>query len=169
METRLYSTFFFATNMQTVSESSLYADLPGYRSLSIVTGDTYRPHLLPSKSTGVLYIVELTVGFESNLHKNVERKKLKYKEFIREQNEHFKTVKFVNLSISSLSLFAKEGSSFTEMLNGHHYCIRKVTTIAIRTTYNVIFFVVEIKKDESRTVNCLNIALSLCPRSYVYI
>ena len=90
METRLYSTFFFATNMQTVSESSLYADLPGYRSLSIVTGDTYRPHLLPSKSTGVLYIVELTVGFESNLHKNVERKKLKYKELIREQNEHLR-------------------------------------------------------------------------------
>jgi hypothetical protein len=52
-------------------------DLPGYKSPSIITGDTYRPNLLLSTSTGILYIVELTVGFESNLQKNVERKKIK--------------------------------------------------------------------------------------------
>ena len=34
-----------------------------------------------------------------------------------EQKEHFNTVKFVNLSISSLGVFAKECSSFIEMLN----------------------------------------------------
>ena len=135
---------FLATSLQTVSGSSLYVDLPGYKSPSIVTGDTYRPDLLLSTSTGVLYVVELTVGFESNLQKNVERKKSKYKELIREQNEHFNRVKFVNLSISSLGVFAKECSSFIEMLNDldfqkHHrnYCIRKMTTIAIRTTYYI--------------------------------
>ena len=37
------------------------------------SGDTYRPDLLLSTSTGTLYIVELTVDFESNLQKNVER------------------------------------------------------------------------------------------------
>jgi hypothetical protein len=63
-------------------------DLPGYKSPSIITGDTYRPDLLLLTSTGTLYIVELTVGCESNLQKNVERKKSKYKELIREQNEH---------------------------------------------------------------------------------
>ena len=135
---------FLATSLQTVSSSSLYVDLPGYKSPSIVTGDTYRPDLLLSTSTGVLYVVELTVGFESNLQKNVERKKSKYKELIREQNEHFNRVKFVNLSISSLGVFAKECSSFIEMLNDldfqkHHrnYCIRNMTTIAIRATYYV--------------------------------
>ena len=135
---------FLATSLQTVSGSSLYVDLPGYKSPSIVTGDTYRPDLLLSTSTGVLYVVELTVGFESNLQKNVERKKSKYKELIREQNEHFNRVQFVNLSISSLGVFAKECSSFIEMLNDldfqkHHrnYCIRKMTTIAIRTTYYI--------------------------------
>ena len=92
----------------------------------------------------MLYIVELTVGFESNLQKNVERKKLKYKELIREKKEHFNAVKFVNLSISSLGVFAKECSSFIEMLNDldfqkHHqnYCVRKMTMIAIRTTYYI--------------------------------
>jgi hypothetical protein len=49
-------------------------DLPGYKSPSIITGDIYRPDLLLSTSTGTLYIVELTVGFESNLQKNVEHK-----------------------------------------------------------------------------------------------
>ena len=70
---------FLATNLQTVSGSHLYVDLPRYKSPSIITGDTYRPDLLLLTSTGTLYIVELTVGFESNLQKNVERKKSKYK------------------------------------------------------------------------------------------
>ena len=116
----------------------------GSRSPSIITGDTYRPDLLLSTSNGMLYIVELTVGFESSLQKNAERKKSKYKELIREQKEHFNAVKFVNLSISSLGVFAKEYSSFIEMLNDldfqkHHqnYCIRKMTMIAIRTTYYI--------------------------------
>ncbi|CAB3996669.1 Hypothetical predicted protein [Paramuricea clavata] len=64
---------FLATNLQTVSGSHLYVDLSGYKSPSIITGDTYRPDLLLSTSTGTLYIVELTVGFESNLQKNVEQ------------------------------------------------------------------------------------------------
>jgi hypothetical protein len=39
---------FLATNLQTVSGSHLYVDLPGYKSPSIITGDTYRPDLLLS-------------------------------------------------------------------------------------------------------------------------
>ncbi len=65
---------FLATNLQTVKDSCLYVDLPGYKRPSIVTGDTCRPDLLPSTSSRCLYIIELTVGFESNLQKNVERK-----------------------------------------------------------------------------------------------
>ena len=135
---------FLATNLQTVSSSHLYVDLPGYKSPSIITGDTYRPDLLLLTSTGTLYIVELTVGFETSLQKNVERKKLKYKELIREQNEHFNSVKFVNLSISSLGVFSKECSTFIEILNDfgfqkqhQNYCIRRMTTIAIRTKYYI--------------------------------
>ena len=73
---------FLAMNLQTVNDSCLYVDLPGYKSPSIITGDTYRPDLLLSTSSRCLYIIELTVGFESNLQKNVERKKSKYKELI---------------------------------------------------------------------------------------
>ena len=37
--------------------------------------------------------LKLTVGFESNLQKNSERKEAKYAQLIREQSEHFKSVK----------------------------------------------------------------------------
>ena len=43
---------FLATNLQTVSGSCLYVDLPGYKSPSIITGDYYRPDLLLSTSSG---------------------------------------------------------------------------------------------------------------------
>jgi hypothetical protein len=104
-------------NLQTVSGSCLYVDLPGYKSPSIITGDCYRPDLLLSTSSGCLYIVELTVGYESNLKKNVQCNKAKYSELIREQGEYYEKVKFINISISSLGVFAKECLTFMDMLN----------------------------------------------------
>ena len=44
---------------------------------SILTGDSLRPDLLLSVSNDFLYIVELTVGFETNLGNNAKRKKEK--------------------------------------------------------------------------------------------
>ena len=75
------------------------------------------PDLLLQTSNECLYIVELTVGFESNLQKNSERKEGKYAQLIREQSEHFKSVKVVNISMSCLGVFAKECSTFMEILN----------------------------------------------------
>jgi hypothetical protein len=42
-----------------VNGSALYADVPGFKSPSIISGDTYRPDLLLSLSNGSLYVVEL--------------------------------------------------------------------------------------------------------------
>ena len=109
----------------------MYADLPGYRNPSTITGDIYRPDLLVLTPNDSLYIVELTVGFETNLHNNVERKKAKYLHLIEEQKEQFTSVKFVNLSISSLGVFDKECFAFVKMLDNlgfnkkqQHYCMR---------------------------------------------
>ena len=136
---------FLATCLQTVNSSCLYADLPGYKAPSVLTGDVYRPDLILQTSNECLYVVELTVGFESNLQKNSERKEGKYAQLIREQSEHFKSVEFVNISMSCLGVFAKECSTFMEMLNdlgfAHNYkkyCIKRMTTIAIRTTYYIL-------------------------------
>ena len=135
---------FLANTLQTVNGSSLYADVPGFKSPSIITGDAYRPDLLLSLSNGSLYVVELTVGYETNLENNVKRKKAKYRELVRQLDENFNEVNFVNLSMSSLGICAQECSTFLEMLgnvgldkNYQTYCIRKMMTIAIRSTYYI--------------------------------
>jgi hypothetical protein len=70
--------------------------VPGFKSPSIITGDTYRQDLLLSLSNGSLYVVELTVGYETNLENNVKRKKVKYRELVRQLDENFNEVNFVN-------------------------------------------------------------------------
>ncbi|CAB4038604.1 Hypothetical predicted protein [Paramuricea clavata] len=75
---------FLAHQLQTVDGSTLYADLNGFKSPSILTGDTYRPDLLLSCSNGSLYVVELTTCYETNLKNNVKRKKDKYRELLRQ-------------------------------------------------------------------------------------
>ena len=58
---------FFAKTLQSVSNSNLFVDLPGFKSPSVISSDTFRPNLLLSISNDHLYILELSVGFESNL------------------------------------------------------------------------------------------------------
>ena len=120
----------------------MYVDLPGFMSPSVVTGDKYRPDLLLTTKDNCLYILELTVGYETNLRNNINRKHEKYKELIMELNSHFTTVKFINLSISATGVFEKESSTFLKMLkdlnideNHIKYCIKKIINIAIRSTY----------------------------------
>ncbi|CAB4040395.1 Hypothetical predicted protein, partial [Paramuricea clavata] len=133
-----------ANTLQTVDGSTLYADPHGFKSPSILTGDTYRPDLLLSCSNGSLYVVELTTGYETNLKNNVKRKKDKYRELLRQLGKNCNQVKFINLSISSLGIFAEECSTFLDMLesigldkNHQMYCVKKMITIAIRTTYYI--------------------------------
>ncbi|CAB4026095.1 Hypothetical predicted protein [Paramuricea clavata] len=135
---------FLAHQLETVDGSTLYADLNGFKSPSILTGDTYRPDLLLSCSNGSLYVAELTTGYETNLKNNVKRKKDKYRELLRQLGKNFNQVKFINLSISSLGIFAEECYTFLDMLdsigldkNHQMYCVRKMMTIAIRTTYYI--------------------------------
>ena len=82
-----------------------------------MTRSVQSPDLLLSISSDYLYILELSVGYESNLQANVIRKRERYKYLITEQKKHYKFVKFVNLSISSLEVFSKECDAFLDMLN----------------------------------------------------
>ena len=84
---------------------NIYADIPEFRNPSILTGNVYRPDLHLVTPDRSLYIVELTVGYETNLHKNVVRKREKYRDLAKEQSKHFYSVKRINLSISSLGVF----------------------------------------------------------------
>jgi hypothetical protein len=135
---------FIAQTLQPVKNSNLFVDLPGYNSPPIVTGDTFHPDLLLSINSDCLYILELSVGYESNLQTNVDRKRRRYEDLITQQKKQFNSVKFVNLSISSLGVFSKECHSFLNMLSDlgldkrhQYFAIREIMSIAIRTTYYI--------------------------------
>ena len=88
---------FFAQTLQSINGYDLFADLPEFRTPSIITGDRFRPDLLLTSSNNSLlyYVVEFTVGYESNLESNIREKKIKYKELIKQQRKYFNHVKFV--------------------------------------------------------------------------
>ena len=122
----------------------LYADLSGYLSPSIITGDSFRPDLLLVTSDHRLFILELTVGYETNLDVNVNRKREKYSNLIHSLSSAYSSIMFVNLSISSLGIFGLSCSSFIDMCNAldiseNHlrFMISKVSNLTIRTTYYI--------------------------------
>ena len=135
---------FIALTLKSVEQFNLYADLPGYVSSSVLTGDELRPDLLMTLGNKCIYILELTVGFESNLHNSVIRKRQKYLDLINDQHKNYEKVKFINLSISSLGVFSHTSPDFIEMLNDlgfneqcRKYCLRKIINICIRSTYYI--------------------------------
>ena len=101
----------------------------------------YYHFLIQSKC---LYVLQLTVGFESNLNNNAVREKEKYLSFIKEMSRNYRCVKFVNLSMSSLGVFLDECSTFLDIMNDigidkkqQLYIIKKMINIAIRATYYI--------------------------------
>ena len=83
-----------AKTLLSVKDAKVYADLPGYNSPSVMTGDEYRPDILLLTTENTLYVAELTVGHESNLENNSKRKEQKYSELVKG-----KTTKQLFLSI----------------------------------------------------------------------
>ena len=135
---------FIASCFKSVPNSVLYVDLPGFITPSVISGNSLRPDLLLTVSKKCLYILELTVGFETNLLTNASRKTRKYEDLIRLQQNQFDCVKFISLSISTLGVFSNQSSDFLNMLketgfDEKHikYVIKTLTDIAIRTTYYV--------------------------------
>ena len=135
---------FLAQTFQSVNSSKLYADLPGYLSPCIITGDSLRPDMLLSTADNRLYIIELTVGFETNLNNNTRRKELKYRSLLTDLSSDYHAIEFVNLSLSCLGIFGQSSDSFLKMctelgFDNHHlnFIVSKLSTIIIRTTYYI--------------------------------
>ena len=65
----------------------LYADLPSFPNPSVITGDDHRPDLLILTKDNCLYILELTVGYETNLINSINRTHLKYDKLIMDKKK----------------------------------------------------------------------------------
>lgn len=88
---------FLATSLKAVNGSSLYAYIHGFHSPSIISGDELRPDLPLKTNNKFLYILELTVGFETNLVTNSNRKMNRYAPLLTQLKKRFKSLHFVNL------------------------------------------------------------------------
>ena len=133
-----------ASTLKSLNYSNLYVDLPGYLSPSVITGDTLRPDLVLTIENKCIYILELTIGFESNLQTNATRKREKYQDLINKQLNYYEEAKFVNVSISSLGVFSETSLDLVEMLKDlemdmhcRKYLVRKIINTCIRSTYYI--------------------------------
>ena len=81
-----------------------YADLEGYISPSIISGEDKRPDIIIVERDTV-YIFELAIGSETNISTNFERKKNNHSQLLEGLKSRHKKVKFINLSMSAIGIY----------------------------------------------------------------
>ena len=133
-----------AKTLSSLFNCSIYADLHSFLSPSFITGDSLRPYLALVTDNSSLYIIELTVGFESNIQMNSDRKKTKYSSLISDLTPAYSEVTLVNLSMSVLVTMGKSSESLITMLDdlkldktASNIIVKKLRNIAIHCTYYV--------------------------------
>ena len=130
--------------LQSVKVGTLFVDLPSFPSLSIITGDTLLPDLLLETADKILHTLELTIGFETNVKCNTERKEAEYSTLVKNLRKFYQEVKFISLSLGCLDIYDQFCTKFMDMCNElklescrQKYIISKITNIAICTTYYI--------------------------------
>ena len=84
-----------------------YADIHGFDSPSVIAGEEQRPDII-IPDTNKLYVIELTVGFETRISINAERKLKHYENLCKELRNTFQSVTHINLSMGALGLVGKK-------------------------------------------------------------
>ena len=135
---------FLARSFFSLQNCLLYADLPFFSSPSLITGDSLRPDLVLISPDNTLYLFELTVGFETNIEKNSTRKATKYKPLLHDLNSSYRSVHFINLSMSALGIFESSSDSIVTMMddlgfdkNRRSQIIKKIINVSVRCTYYI--------------------------------
>ena len=107
-----YSAKVTGPKLPSIQPSKLYVDLLGYLSPSILTSESLRLYMFLIIEDKCLCIIQLTVGFETNLELNSQRKEIKYRPLLKNFENTYRKVKFINLSTSSLGIFGQASESF---------------------------------------------------------
>lgn len=132
----------FLSKMNTLK---IYCDVEGtdYHNPSIISGESKRPDMLIINNDHCI-VLELTVGFETNMCKNSTRKMLHYKELMKHLSGKYKFTTFVNLSMGAIGVYDKAAQSLLLALKSTqvnetetNYIIKKLINICIRTTYYI--------------------------------
>ena len=123
---------------------SFYADVDGFENPSIIAGLEVRPDMIIVNTTiRPIYVIELTIGFETNITKNCTRKTLHYKEFCNALKQRYDTVEYFNLSMGAIGVFGLECKKIYDFLDNvlgldvsqRSFIVRKLCGVCIRSTY----------------------------------
>ena len=135
---------FLVNTFSSLNQISVYADLPSFMSPSLITGDSLRPDLLLLTCNKVRYILELTLGFETNIQANSVRKANKYTPLLQDLSSSYNKVIFINVSMGALGVMGSSCDSFLSLLQDLSFdkvtqrrIIMKTINIAIRSTYYI--------------------------------
>ena len=63
--------------LESIKSIDIYIDIPGYKCLTMITGENQRPGLIVI-SNNKLYLLEVTAGYETNIDLNSKRRKENY-------------------------------------------------------------------------------------------
>ena len=135
---------FLASTFSSLSKCTVYADLPSFLSPCLIVGDYFRPDLLLLTDNKILYILELTVGFETNIQNNSDRKTAKYSSLTNDLSPSYSKVVFVSLSMGAIGVMGSSCSSLLSLLHELH-CDKTITKriimksmyISIRSSYYI--------------------------------
>ena len=94
--------------IQPKENRSIYGDVPGYQNPSIITGVDYRPDIIITESRNIK-VLELTVGFETNMQKNTEYKNVRYRTLWNNIKVTYDKIDYLNLSMGGIGTFGKFG------------------------------------------------------------
>ena len=135
---------FIASTLSALPSCSIYADLPAFLSPSLITGDSLRPDLLLITKNKTLYILELTIGFETNIKVNSDRKALKYNSLHHALRSKYNQINFINLSLGALGTVGSSSDSSSELLKAVDFdskmqkaILSRIMNITIRCTYYI--------------------------------
>ena len=112
--------FSLANALSSLKQSAVYADLPSFLSLGLITGESFRPDLLLLTDEKILYVLEITVRFETNIQNNSDRKASKYSSLINDLSPSYSKVLFVNLSVGAVALMGSSKANHNE--SHEHFC-----------------------------------------------
>ena len=132
-----------ANLLRSKTNNSVHCDIDGYASPSILTGDRKRPDIVV-KHGNDLSILELTVGFETNLTKNTMRKNFTYADLIQNHLKGYGNINYLNLSMSACGAVTKDAINMSAWFTNVGltsdevgYLSKKIMSICMRSTYYI--------------------------------
>ena len=100
------------STFSSLSQCTVYADLSSFVSPWLITGDSLRPDLRLLRESNVLYILELTLGIETNMQVNGIRKANKYITLIKDLSSTYSKVTFLTFSMGDFGIMTSSCDSF---------------------------------------------------------